>query len=234
MKELSDEFKDLENYFRISDYRDDTDYFLEDEYNELQEILRRCERAKRVEKARNESILGKIKEEDYKRIYDEEYDALKNAYMIRDKEMEKEKMNNKKDWEDYTDEEKSTLLNHWFYYYGGTFITLKEMEDFRKLASERQDDIFDHIVTSYIFKNTIQSNMLIACMRSNKVDGLFEVSLTEDKLDDEDVDFYRNVRRTISNELLNTFISPEPSVPLDIAVIIDDEPQKVKQKKKIK
>lgn len=140
-------------------------------------------------------------------------------------------MGNKRLWEEYTEEEKTTLLNHWFYYYGGTIMTLKDIEDFRALSETRQDEIFNHIVTNYIFRRTIQSNLLVACIRDNKVDELFNHSLTKKDLKQEQEEIYERVRSIISNELISTFISPEPPVPMDIGIVVteeDEEPKKGK------
>ena len=58
------EIKDLSRYFRLSDYRDG-DYFLEEEYYEFQEIIKRSPIAQELEEARYQSIIGKISEAQY-------------------------------------------------------------------------------------------------------------------------------------------------------------------------
>ena len=87
-----------------------------------------------------------------------------------------------KKWEEYTKEEQTNYLTHWFHYYGNMIYNFQELEDFRKLAETRQDDIFDHIVTELLFNNTIQSGMLLKCMRENKLEELFETSLNKEKV----------------------------------------------------
>ena len=235
MRKLSQEFKDLENYFRLARYRDETDYFLPEEYEELEEIIKRSSRAKEMEKARTDFYLGRITEEKYKEICDSHYAALEEAYKEIDKEEQEEKkkttMESKKSWEEFTSEEKTTLLNHWFYYYGGVVMTLKDMEEFRKISSTRQDDIFDHIVTNFIFKKTIQSNVLVLCMREKKLDELFSHSLNREQIKEEDLEAFSDVRGMLSNEILSTFIYPEPPVPMDIDIeIVVKGP--IKQKKR--
>ena len=131
-------------------------------------------------------------------------------------------MKNNKRWEDFTKEEKTTLLEHWFYYYGGLIMTLKDLEDFREISSTRQDEIFAHIVTNYIFRNTIKSNMLLTFLREDKIDELLNASLSIDNFSEDKRNIYEEIRIIISNELLNTFINPEPSVPMDLEVIITD------------
>lgn len=139
-------------------------------------------------------------------------------------------MGNKKTWEEYTSEEKTTLLNHWFYYYGGIIMTLKDIEEFRKLSASRQDDIFNHIVTSFIFQNTIKSNLLLTCLREEKIDELFTHSLTRELFTDERLNKYEEARRIISEEILNTFINPELPVPMDVAIVISDDEEPKKHK----
>ena len=128
-----------------------------------------------------------------------------------------------KKWEEFTEEEKTSLLNHWFYYYGGTIMTLKDIENFRKISGTKQDEIFNHIVTLYIYKRTIQSNLLVACLREQKTDELFAQSLKlEDVLEGKEQAF-EDIRKMITNEILSSFIAPEPPVPMDIHIIVEDD-----------
>ena len=101
-------------------------------------------------------------------------------------------------------------------------MTLEDMEQFRKLSATRQDDIFDHIITIYIFLKTIQSNTLVISLRNKKVDELFSHSLKRDMVKESILEQYEEVRRMISTEIINTFINPEPPVPMDIGIIIED------------
>ena len=87
-----------------------------------------------------------------------------------------------KKWEDYSKEEQTNYLTHWFHYYGNMMYNFQELEDFRELAKTRQDDIFNHIVTEFLFQNTIQSGMLLTCMRDNKIEELFQTNLTREKV----------------------------------------------------
>ena len=107
-----------------------------------------------------------------------------------------------KKWEDYSKEEQTNNLIHWFHYYGGMIYTFKELEDFEKLAKTRQDDIFNYIVTSYIVMNTIQSNVLLMSMRQNKVENLFKASITKEVLKEEHLQFYEEVRDIIVKEII--------------------------------
>lgn len=132
-------------------------------------------------------------------------------------------MSSKKVWEEYTPEEQTTLLNHWFYYYGGVVMTLKDLENFRNLSTTRQKDIFDHIVTSFIYQRTIKSNLLIACLREDKTEELFKQSLHRESFTEDLLEKYEHVRQEITEEIFNTFINPEPPVPMDIAIVIEDD-----------
>ena len=138
-------------------------------------------------------------------------------------------MSKEKSWEEFTPEERTSLLNHWFYYYGGVVLTLKDFADFRTISTTRQDEIFDHIVTSFIFQNTIQSNVLVACLRQQKLDELFSHSLTRAMIQESALEQYEAARRMISSEILNTLINPEPPVPMDINILIKDDNQPKRQ-----
>ena len=122
----------------------------------------------------------------------------------------------RKKWEEFSSEEKTSILNHWFLYYGGLIVTLEEVENFRKLAETKQDDIFNFITTSFLFQNTIQSNVLVLSMRQNKVDELFNVTLKIDEVEDEQARAQiEKARSFIVKEMVHTYLYPEPPVPLN-------------------
>ena len=52
---------------------------------------------------------------------------------------------NLKRWNEYTAEEKETILMHYFTYYGKTFITLSELELYHDLCKTNPDLIFNYI-----------------------------------------------------------------------------------------
>ena len=126
----------------------------------------------------------------------------------------------KKTWETISPEEKRSLLNHWFYYYGGTVMTLKEMDDFNTLATQRPDDIFRHIVTISAFNHTIQSNLLLQCMQKGTLDELFGYSITPDQIVPGKEQEFEDYRSMIFDEILGTFVNPEPAVPMDIVITV--------------
>ena len=112
-----------------------------------------------------------------------------------------------KKWEDYSKEEQTNYLTHWFHYYGNMMYNFQELEDFRKLASTRQDDIFNHIVTEFLFRNTIQSGMLLTSMRKNKTEELFKTNLTKEKVlevNQEGVVEYEKIRDIVVSEITGT------------------------------
>jgi len=131
----------------------------------------------------------------------------------------------KKTWEEYNKEEKETLLNHWFYYYGGMLMTPKDLEDFQSLSKTKQDEVFNHIVTNYIFNSTIQSNLLLMFMREGKVDEFLKHSIDPSKLSEENKAAFNDIRNMIAKEVSTTFLSPEPPVPLKLQVEVSEAPK---------
>ena len=139
-------------------------------------------------------------------------------------------MGNKKTWDSLTSDEKTTLLNHWFYYYGGVIMTLKDMEDFRALSNTKQDAIFDHIISSFMYRRTIKSNALVKALREGKIDELFSYSISFDDIVEYQLEnVYEEAKNIIFNELLQTFIYPQPPVPMDVAIVIEDEDENNKK-----
>ena len=107
-----------------------------------------------------------------------------------------------KKWEDYSKQEQTNYLVYWFHQYGNMIYTFEELENFQKLAETRQDDIFNHIVTSFICMNTIKSGLLLTSMRENKVDELFEKSITKKIIEDEDLNDYEAIRDIVVKEII--------------------------------
>lgn len=123
-------------------------------------------------------------------------------------------------WEALSQEEKQGYLAFWFNYYGSELYTLKEYEDFLKIAKSKADEIYAYICTSFLFANTIQSTILLKAMRENKVDDLFKANITEDKIKDFKIDDsektellsdLEEVRTMIIGEIVKSFNNPEPS-----------------------
>ena len=75
--EMSEEFKDLARYFRLSVLRNNGD-LSEEEYEELDEIVERNDRALVIERARKKLLDDEITLEEYEQIYSIHRDALSN------------------------------------------------------------------------------------------------------------------------------------------------------------
>ena len=125
-----------------------------------------------------------------------------------------------KNWEDIPKEKKTQLLNHWFHYYGGVIMTLDEILAFSKLAEEKQDEIFDLIITNYVVNDTIQSNVLVASMRKGKVQELLDSVVKYSELSEEEKNKMKRLRQFIAEEIITTYNTPEPPVPMDIDVVV--------------
>ena len=63
----AEEKKDISRYFRLVGYRDDGDILL-DEYEELEDIIKKSTIARLLENARYQCIVGKISEEQYQKM----------------------------------------------------------------------------------------------------------------------------------------------------------------------
>ena len=74
----NNELDDLSRYFRLYRYRDEGD-ILEDEYGELEEIIKRNETVKKIEDARVKWIFKKISEEEFTTIFDEAFNNFMAA-----------------------------------------------------------------------------------------------------------------------------------------------------------
>ncbi len=61
---MDEEIKELYEYFRLSSYRD-SEYFLLDEYDELERIIKKNKTAQYLEKIRYQYLKKIISEEEY-------------------------------------------------------------------------------------------------------------------------------------------------------------------------
>ena len=106
-----------------------------------------------------------------------------------------------KKWEEYSNEEKTDYLVYWFCQYGNQIFTFQELEDFRNLAKEKYDDIFDHIIVTLMVAGTIQSGVLLDCMRAGEIDGLFKLNCIKNKLKQDNPEKYEKAREIVVAEI---------------------------------
>lgn len=72
-----EEKEELLRYFKLSDYREG-EYFLQEEYEELEDIIKRNSVAKELEDARYKYILGIINEKEYNELYNKYLNLVLN------------------------------------------------------------------------------------------------------------------------------------------------------------
>ncbi len=122
----------------------------------------------------------------------------------------------KKTWEEYSEAEKAALLNHWFYYYRGAKMKPKDLADFKALSQTKQDEVFNHIVTNFIFNSTMQPDILLYSIREGKAEQLITHTINPARLSEENREHYENIRRIVSNDVVETYLNPEPRIPLKL------------------
>ncbi len=125
---------------------------------------------------------------------------------------------NKETWENCTKDEKKSLLIHWFNYYGGIIMELNDLENFGNLIEEKQDELFDHIVTNCIFRDTIQTNLLVQCMRNNKLDELFGCNIKYEDVPDILKEKYNIMRNKLFLEIEGSFNKKTESIKKPVRV----------------
>ena len=129
-----------------------------------------------------------------------------------------------KKWEDLDLSRKVELLNHWYYYYGNEFITFEEWDNFGKFAETHADNIFDFIMTSFLSEqHTIQTGVLVRAMRMGIVDELFNVIVKYGNMSDEEKKAFDPVRCTLLDELETTYKDPQPPVPMNGVIVVEEE-----------
>ena len=87
----NEEINDLQKYFRLVQYRDVYQDILLDEWDELEDIIKRNIMAQDIEAARFLWLKKQFTEEEYKATYNEYYIKLLDAIKERDNNQEKTK-----------------------------------------------------------------------------------------------------------------------------------------------
>lgn len=134
-------------------------------------------------------------------------------------------MEKKLDWksfDEYTQEEKETILNHWFYYYGKSIITMKELELFNELVKNKTNMVWDIAVISYI--DGYSSYGLLNAMRSNSLEEYFE-TIRKKKEDYYNFPpkktYYFWKQNKLISEIVRTYNNPEPAVEMEFSQIVE-------------
>ena len=123
-----------------------------------------------------------------------------------------------KKWNEYTNEEKSCLLLHWWHYYGKLLYSFAELEQFESLFRENPDRIFHIAVMSYYYG--FGSQILLLSMRSGKLDELFLTIPDYENTDEEFKKFIDGIESSFVEEIVTTYNNPEPNVPMDGSIIV--------------
>ena len=141
-----------------------------------------------------------------------------------------------KKWEEYTNEEKTEILMHWYHYYGKTMYTLENMEYFKKVSTENADKIMHIITTGYDYRATKNGPDPAIVMHETVRYPFFMELLLEECPDistlskAERTSFETSMANLVA-EFVETYNNPQPAVPMTVAIIVKS-PQKPKAKKK--
>jgi len=116
-----------------------------------------------------------------------------------------------KEWNQYSKEEKETLLKHWWYYYGKLVITPSEQEHFEQLVKKNSEQIMDVALFAFFFEQSSQT--LIYAMRQNRVEEFLEVvdNSMEGIQSEED---FCDIKKEFISMLVESYNHLEPDVPI--------------------
>lgn len=117
-----------------------------------------------------------------------------------------------KRWNEYSLDEKTKLLLHWWHYFGKSIYTWGEFETFKSLVEEKSDEIFNFATIAYLAGES--SRVLLEAMRRNEVDKVLEMTNLSDKKDENAKSILENASASLIVTLVNTYNNPEPNVPI--------------------
>ena len=131
-----------------------------------------------------------------------------------------------KKWEEYTIEEKKDLLIYWFPHFCGRPISTVDSNQFKALANERPDQLFDHIVTNYVYNTSMQSDLLLFYMRDNRVDQILSHSIEPEKLSMDSKESYYRIRDYVVGQIASEHLRELEALE-EISELDLDQPSKI-------
>ena len=133
----------------------------------------------------------------------------------------------KKLFDEYSLEEKESLLMHWWYYYGKLLVNLDEIERFHGMVLTDPHQIYKCAVVSYILGYSSQG--IVEAMRSNEIDKYFEnINSIWEKKEFEEIRL--EVESAFVEEIVGTYNEPEANVPMSDEEIASQVISMVKDK----
>lgn len=124
-----------------------------------------------------------------------------------------------KNWNEYTEEEKISLLNHHYYYYGKTIITFNEMEELRKTISKNPDLMWKIAVLSFI-NNVDCETLVIRTFRTKQFKEL--CNSIPKSLNKESQELFDAYEQELLRQTVETFNNPKSAIPMSEDKIIKD------------
>ncbi len=91
MREVLEEIREFRRYHILERYRYESDYMLHEEWDELEDLIKRNDRIRDIEIARGRLFRGEISEEQFQKLCDSYEDELKARSMEQDADVKKEK-----------------------------------------------------------------------------------------------------------------------------------------------
>lgn len=117
-----------------------------------------------------------------------------------------------KKWQSYTAEEKTALLNHWWYYFGKLMILHKEQEEWENISSRTPDTAWNMAVLNYTQRMTSQP--IVMAMRNGALNQLMDMAnkvASESKKKSPAV--WAQAENGLLSNIVSTYNKPEPPVP---------------------
>ena len=117
-----------------------------------------------------------------------------------------------KEWNEYTEDEKSSLLTHWFHYYGKLVYTLDELEKFQDLTKKDSNKMFSAAVACYISGGN--SSLLLTGLRQDGEKFIDVAGNRGGDLRDKNEEEYEAIASSFIEEIVTTYNNPKPDIPL--------------------
>lgn len=123
-----------------------------------------------------------------------------------------------KKFNEYSKNEQSELLMHWWYYYGKMPITLAEQDKFMELVEQDPNLIKNVALIAYARGEASQG--LVQAIRRSKLEGFLD-NVREISTTLEFEDYEEELESEFIKEMVGTINKPEPNVPMSEEQILE-------------
>lgn len=122
-----------------------------------------------------------------------------------------------KKWNEYLSCDKERILMNLFAYFGKSFFSLQELDEYKKLIRTNPDDIFDIYIAAYLCNENGQT-VIINSLKEKSTDN---ITILLNKMMQQDPNIVEEARNIFIEENVKSINYPEPRNPMPIDAVFN-------------